>query len=76
LVRRPALTVTEPFGLGSAARHRLPEIAAEFDAGFVHATVAALDAAEHRVSCAGGPNLGFDTLILAPRRPDATALCP
>ena len=64
-VDRP-LTVVEPFGLGSAARHSLPEIAAEFDAEFVHASVAAVAAGEHRVSCAGGPNLGFDTLILAP----------
>jgi sulfide:quinone oxidoreductase len=60
------LTVAEPFGLGSAARYSLPEIAAEFGAGFVHATVTAVAAAEHRVSCAGGPDLGFDTLILAP----------
>ena len=53
-VDRP-LTVAEPFGLGSAARHPLPEIAAEFDAGFVHATVTAVErAAEHRVSCSGG----------------------
>ena len=65
LVDRP-LTVAEPFGFGSAARHPLPEIAAEFDAGFVHATVTAVASAEHRVSCAGGPNLDFDTLILAP----------
>ena len=64
-VDRP-LTVAEPFGLGSAARHSLPEIAAEFGAQFVHATVTAVAAAEHRVSCAGGPDLGFDTLILAP----------
>jgi sulfide:quinone oxidoreductase len=64
-VDRP-LTVAEPFGLGSAARFPLPEIAAEFDAGFVHATVSAVAADEHRVSCAGGPELGFDTLILAP----------
>jgi sulfide:quinone oxidoreductase len=64
-VDRP-LTVAEPFGLGSAARYPLPEIAAEFDAGFVHATVATVAGAEHRLSCAGGPELGFDTLILAP----------
>jgi sulfide:quinone oxidoreductase len=76
-VDRP-LSVAEPFGLGSAARHPLPEIAAEFDAGFVHAAVTAVDAAEHRISCAGGPNLGFDTLILAPgartRRPFASGI--
>ncbi len=64
-VDRP-LTVTEPFGLGSAARHSLPDIAAEFGAEFVQAAVEAVDAGEHQVSCAGGPVLGFDTLILAP----------
>lgn len=60
------LTVGEPFGLGSAARHPLPDIAAEFEAGFVHATVATVAAAEHRITCEGGANLDFDTLILAP----------
>ena len=64
-VDRPS-TVGEPFGLGSAARYHLAEIAAELDARFVHATVAAVAAAEHGVSCAGGPDLGFDTLILTP----------
>jgi sulfide:quinone oxidoreductase len=64
-VDRP-VTVAEPFGLRSAARHSLPEIAAELDARFVRATVEGVAASEHRVSCAGGPSLGFDTLILAP----------
>ncbi len=64
-VDRP-LTVAEPFGLGSAARHSLPEIAADLGAEFVRGTVAAVDAAEHRIRCAGGPDLGFDTVILAP----------
>ena len=64
-IDRP-LTVAEPFGGGSAARYSLPEIAAEFDARFVRATVADVSATEHRVSCSGGPDLGFETLILAP----------
>jgi sulfide:quinone oxidoreductase len=64
-VDRP-VTVAEPFGLGSAARHSLPEIAADLDARFVRATVEAVAAPEKRVSCAGGTNLDFDTLILAP----------
>ena len=46
-VDRP-LTVAEPFALGSAARHSLPEIAAELGAQFVHATVSAVAADEHR----------------------------
>lgn len=56
----------EPFGLGPAARHPLPEIAGEFEAGFVRATVTAVAAAEHRVRCEAGPSFRFDTLILAP----------
>ncbi|HXO10705.1 MAG TPA: FAD/NAD(P)-binding oxidoreductase, partial [Solirubrobacteraceae bacterium] len=64
-VDRPR-TVAEPFGGGSAARYSLAEIAAEFDAGFIRATVADVSATEHRVSCADGPILGFETLILAP----------
>ncbi len=47
-------------------RYPLAEIAAEFDARFVHATVEAVDAAAREVSCAGGASLPFDTLILAP----------
>jgi len=64
-VDRPR-AVTEPFGLGVAARYSLAEIAAELDTQFVHATVEAVAAAEHEVSCAGGVRLAFDTLILAP----------
>jgi sulfide:quinone oxidoreductase len=64
-VDRPT-TVAEPFGLGSAARHSLPELAAESGAEFVRATVSAVHADEHRISCADGPALPFDTLILAP----------
>jgi sulfide:quinone oxidoreductase len=64
-VDRP-VTVAEPFGLGAAARYPLAEIAAEFRAEFVHATVTAVDHAEHRIGLAGGADIGFDTLILAP----------
>jgi sulfide:quinone oxidoreductase len=64
-VDRP-LTVAEPFALGVAARHPLAEIAADFDAAFVQSAVVSVSAAEHRVSCDTGPDLGFDTLILAP----------
>lgn len=63
-VDRP-MTVAEPFGLGSATRHSLREITAELGADFVQATVAGVDGANHRVSCADGPDLAFDTLILA-----------
>jgi len=64
-VDRP-VTVAEPFGLASAMRHSLPDITAELGAQFVHAKVARVDAGEHRVSPVRGPDIGFDTLILAP----------
>jgi sulfide:quinone oxidoreductase len=64
-VDRP-MTVAEPFGLGSAARHSVPDIVAERGARFVGATVVAVHADAHRVSCADGTELSFDTLILAP----------
>jgi sulfide:quinone oxidoreductase len=76
-VDRP-VTVAEPFGLASAARHSVPDIVAERGARFVGATVLAVDAEAHRVSCADGTELGFDTLILAPgarlRAPVADAI--
>jgi sulfide:quinone oxidoreductase len=64
-VDRP-MTVAEPFGFGPAAHYSLPEITAEFGAEFIRATVAGVDAADHRVSCADGPDLVFEALILAP----------
>jgi sulfide:quinone oxidoreductase len=64
-VDRP-MTVAEPFGRGTAARHSLPDIVAERGARFVGATVVTVQADAHRVSCADGTDLGFDTLILAP----------
>jgi sulfide:quinone oxidoreductase len=63
-VDRP-MTVAEPFGLGSAARLSLPEVAAELGADFVRGSVTAVDAAGRRVTCTDGQNLGFDTLIIA-----------
>lgn len=64
-VDRP-VTVAEPFGLASAARHSVPDIAAERGARFVGATVVEVHADAHRVSCADGTELSFDKLILAP----------
>ena len=58
--------MAEPFGLATAARHPLPEIAEDLRARFVQATVEAVAASEHRISCADGTSLGFDSLILAP----------
>jgi sulfide:quinone oxidoreductase len=75
-VDRP-VTVAEPFGLASAARHSLPDIVAERGARFVGATVVAVHPEAHRVTCADGTELGYDTLVLAPgaqlraRSPDA-----
>lgn len=64
-IDRP-VTVAEPFGLGVAARHSLPEIAAEFEAEFIRGKVVAVDAAGHRVSLDSRAEIPFDTLILAP----------
>jgi sulfide:quinone oxidoreductase len=63
-VDRP-MTVTQPFGLGSAARYSLPELAAEAGADFVQGTVVAVEAGDRQVRMARGPDLEFDTLILA-----------
>ena len=60
------MTVAEPFGLGSATRHSLAEIAAEAGAEFVQGTVVAVDAGAHQLGRPHGPDLEFDTLILAP----------
>lgn len=76
-VDRP-MTVAEPFGLRSAARHSLAEIATELEARFVQATVAAVDASSRSISCADGRDIPFGTLILAPgarqRSPFADAI--
>jgi sulfide:quinone oxidoreductase len=64
-VDRP-VTVAEPFGQATAEQHSLPDIAADLGARFVQATVEAVAAAEHRISCADGASLCFDSLILAP----------
>jgi sulfide:quinone oxidoreductase len=64
-VDRP-VTVAEPFHLGAAGRYPLPDIAADSGAEFVHNRVVAVDADDHRVICADGQGLPFDTLILAP----------
>jgi sulfide:quinone oxidoreductase len=63
-VDRP-MTVAEPFGLGSATRLSLPEVAAELGADFVRGGVTAVDGTARRVTYADGRSLGFDTLILA-----------
>ena len=76
-VDRP-VTVAEPFRLRAAAHHSLAEIADELGAKFVQATVTGVDGSERRVSCTDGPDISFDTLILAPgarlRSPAAEAI--
>ncbi len=64
-IDRP-MSVVEPFGLGAAGRHALPDIAEECHAKFVCARVTEVDPAGHQVTCADGRQLAFDTLILAP----------
>jgi sulfide:quinone oxidoreductase len=63
-VDRP-MTVAEPFGFGPAVRLSLPEAAADSGAKFVRATITAVDGPGRRVSVADGPDLAFDTLVLA-----------
>ena len=72
-VDRP-VTVAEPFGLGSAARYSLPEIAADTGAEFIRGKVAAVDAEAHRVSLEESPDIAFDALILAPGARSTTPL--
>ena len=76
-VDRP-MTVAEPFGFGSATRHSLSQITDELGANLVHANVVGVDAAAHRVRCADGSDVVFDTLVLAsgarPRAPFADAI--
>jgi len=64
-IDRP-MTVARPFGLGSPARYSLAEIAAEAGAEFILGTVVGVDDGTHQVRMASGPDLEFDTLILAP----------
>jgi sulfide:quinone oxidoreductase len=72
-VDRP-VTVAEPFGLGSAARYSLPEIAADTGAEFIRGKVVAVDAEAHRVSLEESPDIAFDALILAPGARSTTPL--
>jgi sulfide:quinone oxidoreductase len=76
-IDRP-VTVGEPFHVATAARHSLPDIAAEHDAEFVQATVTGVEAAERHITASDGTDIPFDTLILAPgahgRAPLANAI--
>ena len=74
-VDRP-VTVAEPFGLASAARHSLPDIVAERGARFVGATVVAVHAEAHRVSCADGTELGYRHAGPRPRARSCARRCP
>jgi sulfide:quinone oxidoreductase len=64
-VERP-MSVTEPFGLGTARRYPLREIATDFGVRFVHAAAIGVDAREPRLVFADGATLAGSTLILAP----------
>ena len=64
-VYRPMM-VAEPFELGHARRYPLEQIASDFDARLVRASVIAVRAAERRVVLRSGDQLGYDTLVLAP----------
>jgi sulfide:quinone oxidoreductase len=64
-VYRP-MTVAEPFGLGHARRYPLEQIASDFGARLVRASVIAVRAGERRVVLRSGDALSYDTLVLAP----------
>lgn len=64
-VYRPMM-VAEPFELGRARGYPLEQIAADFDARLVRASVLAVRAGERRVALRSGDSLGYDTLVLAP----------
>jgi sulfide:quinone oxidoreductase len=64
-VYRPMM-VAEPFELGRARRYPLEQIASDFDARVVHASVVAVHPEEHHVVLRSGDSLRYDTLVLAP----------
>jgi sulfide:quinone oxidoreductase len=61
-----AMMVAEPFDLGDVRRYPLEQIASDFGARLVHASVLAVRADERRVVLRSGDALGYDTLVLAP----------
>ena len=61
-----SMTVAEPFGLGRARRYPLEQVASDFDARLVRASVIAVGAGERRVALRSGDRLSYDTLVLAP----------
>jgi sulfide:quinone oxidoreductase len=63
-VDRP-MTVAEPFGFGSARRYPLGQIASNFEATLVRASVREVQTAERRVVLRSGDTLTYDTLVLA-----------
>lgn len=63
-VYRP-LAVAEPFCLGHATRHPLPEIARDFSAELVRGALAEVVPADRRVALRGGGGLGYDSLLVA-----------
>jgi sulfide:quinone oxidoreductase len=63
-VYRP-LSVAEPFCLGHTARHPLAELASEFGADVVRASLAEVDPAAHRSVLSDGSVLTYDALLIA-----------
>ncbi len=63
-VYRP-MAVTEPFGRGRAAHHRLPAIAADLGAELVRGRLAAVDLRAREAVTDTGRRLGYDALLIA-----------
>ena len=60
-----ALEVFEPFGLGSAQRYPVAELAADLDATFRHDAVARVERDDRVVQLQSGDELVYDRLVLA-----------
>ncbi len=63
-VYRP-LSVAQPFCLGHAARHSLAELARDFDADLVRASVTEVDIAQRLALLDDGSAIAYDSLLVA-----------
>ena len=61
----PALTVAEPFALGSAPSYPLDDLVAHADAELILGSLAAVDRESQEITLDDGQRLGFHALVLA-----------
>jgi sulfide:quinone oxidoreductase len=60
-----ALSVKEPFGIGSAKRYPVPAVVADHDAELIKDSLSWVDLSNQMVNTHGGLELPFDALLLA-----------